>query len=401
MRVLQALKPADMASLFHVLGLFGFDFEAKPELLGALLPRAEALLPNMKPFEVTSLYWGLGMTRQVTNSLFADLTAIVRRLQQQQSAAQARLQELQEQHAVQQQPAAGDGDGDAVSQQQHPEQQQQQQRRSGKQQLPQTPEVAQLQARARQLPDSLQRQAFQAFIAARMEGAPVELPVDVLSALQSAWLASSRHSAGSGGSSSYARGGRALQPLLLELEWLLGALRIKARVGVRSKLDKLVPVDVELLASGQRCVALQVLDEHEVARDGTRLATVAWEEDVLRRNGYDDVHWLRVADYKRVPKERRPRYIGDLLRKLGISPQERLLAAAERAWLEAGCKPGGGGSGGSSSGGSWGDKAGAGGISAAEADVLMQGGSGGGWAMGGRGTRSRRGSPPSGSGKRR
>jgi hypothetical protein len=139
-----------------------------------------------------------------------------------------------------------------------------------------------------------------------------------------------------------------------------------------------------------------------VCLDGFRLAPVAWEEDVLRRNGYDDVAWLRVAEYRRVPKEARVRYLADLLRKLGISVQERLLAATERAWLDAGCARPTGGVGGVGSiglggipggGGSWRGQVGASGISAAEADVLMQDGGGGGrgWASGGRSSRGRHG----------
>lgn len=389
---MQALKPADMASLFHVLGLFGFDFSTKPELLQQLLPRAKELLPQMKPFEVTSMYWGLGMSRQVSNSLFRDLTHIVSKLQQQQMHAQERLQQLQGQEQQQPQQGSEAVTGGAAAPTQ-PKSSQQQRRQE---QQPSAKELQQLRARAQQMPESLQRQAFQAYIAARLEDEPVELPPDVLDAFRAAWIAGSKTSSRDA-SRMRGHGGRALQPLLAELDWVLQQLRIRARIAVRSKLDKLVPVDVELVASGQRLVALQVLDDNEVDDLGTKLAPVQWEEDVLKRNGYEEVHWLRVGDYKRVPKEKRPRFVADVLRKLGITPQERLLAAAEREWVKAGCKPTDSGGGGSGSGGSdsWGDKVGAGGISAAEADVLMQdGGSAGsgGWASGGRGSRSRRGS---------
>jgi len=346
-----------MASLFHVLGIFGFDFNSKQELLQQLLPRAQELLPQMKPFEVTSLFWGLGMIRQVDNQLFQDITAIVAKLQQQQTQAQAKLQEQQEQEQEQ-------------------EQDQQQ--------------VAVLQARARQLSDSLQRQAFQAYIAARLEGVAVELPPEVLDALRGAWLAGNRSSRKNGGK-------QQLDPLLAEFEWLMQEMRVKGRVATRSKLDKLLAVDVELVASGQRLVAVQLLTDNELDSMGSRLAAVQWEEDVLRRNGYDEVYWLRVSDYKRVPKASRPRFVADLLRKLGVNPQERLLLAAVKAWAAAGCKPvgrsgrGSDGSSGSGVGGSWGNRSSAGDISAAEADVLMQDSSGsGGWASGGRGTRSKR-----------
>jgi hypothetical protein len=344
-----------MASLFHVLGIFGFDFSNKQEQLQQLLPRAQTLLPQMKPFEVTSLYWGLGMIRQVDNDLFRDITAIVEQLQQQQLQAQARLAEQQQQQQQQAQ---------AV-----PQQQQQQ-----------------LQARSRQLSESLQRQAFQAYIAARLEGVNVELPGDVLDALRSGWLAGNRSSRG---------GKQRTDPLLAEFEWFMQEMRVKGRVGTRSKLDKLLAVDVELVASGQRLVALQLLPDAELDSMGSKLATVQWEEDVLRRNGYDEVFWLHVSEYKRVPKASRPRYFADLLRKLGVNPQERLLLATEKAWAAAGCKPTGSSSssrgGGSGGVGGWSGRAGD--ISAAEADVLMQDGgssSAGGWASGGKGTRSRK-----------
>lgn len=345
-----------MASLFHVLGIFGFDFSNKQHQLQLLLPRATALLPQMRPFEVTSLYWGLGMIRQVDNSLFRDVTAIVARLQQQQLAAAARLAELQ-----------------------------QQQGEEGEQQ----PEQQQLQAKARQLSESLQRQAFQAYIAARLEGIEVELPGDVLEALRGAWLAGNRSSNRVG-----SPGKQRLDPLLAEFEWIMRELRVKGKVGVRSKLDKLLAVDVEVVATGQRLVALQLLPDAELDSMGSKLAAVQWEEDVLRRNGYDEVFWLRVSEYRGVPKAARVRYFADLLRKLGVSPQERLVAAAEKAWVDAGCKPvGGSGRGGSGGAGGWGTRgAAAGDITASEADILMQDGSssGGGWASGGRGSRSKR-----------
>eukprot|EP00775_Hariotina_reticulata_P012922 gene12923-13049_t len=91
-------------------------------------------------------------------------------------------------------------------------------------------------------------------------------------------------------------------------------------------------VDLELQASGQRLVAVQILDEHSTDHQGNKLASVLWEEDVLRRNGYDDIFWLRVSELKKIPVERRVRYFVDILRKLGVNPQERLVAAAEKAW---------------------------------------------------------------------
>jgi hypothetical protein len=361
----QSLKPADIASLFHVLGIFGFDFSTRQEQLQQLLARASALLPNMKPFEVTSLFWGLGMIREVDNTLFRDITVAVMRLQQQQAQAQAQLAELQQQQ----------------QQQQDPQQQQQQQ------------QMAALQARARQLPDSLQRQAFQAYIAARLEDVAVELPADVLDALRQAWLAGSRNSS----SSSSSRGRAGPDPLLAEFAWFLREFDVGGKVGVRSQVDGLVPVDVQLMASGQRCVALQLLPDAELDNNGSKLATVRWEEDVLYRNKYDVVHWLSVSDYTRIPPAAKPRYVAELLRKFGVNPVERKMAAAEKAWIAAGCKPGSSGGRGSGSrggdGSSWGGRRGAGDISAAEADVLMQDGgssSAGGWASGGRGTRSKR-----------
>jgi hypothetical protein len=375
-----------MASLFHVLGIFGFDFDNRQAQLQQLLARAQALLPQMKPFEVTSMYWGLGMIRQVDNTLFRDITGIVAALQQQQLAAQARLAEQQQQ---QQSGAGGAADAQQPQQQQQPQQAQQQ-----------------LQARARQLSESLQRQAFQAYIAARLEGVTVELPGDVLGALRGAWLAGNNRGGSSSSSSSSSKGSSRrprVDPLLAEFDWFMQELRVKGRVGTRSKLDKLLPVDVELVASGQRLVALQLLHESELDSMGSKLAVVQWEEDVLRRNGYDEVCWLHVAEYRRIPKGSRPRYFADLLRKLGVNPQERLLLAAEKAWAAAGFRPVGGGSSGSSGSGSggWGGGGRGGGavagdISAAEADVLMRDGGGssssgaGGWASGGRGMRSRR-----------
>eukprot|EP00879_Flechtneria_rotunda_P006429 GHRR01006755.1.p1 GENE.GHRR01006755.1~~GHRR01006755.1.p1 ORF type:complete len:510 (+),score=197.47 GHRR01006755.1:113-1531(+) len=353
----QALKPADVASLFHVLGIFGFDFSTKPDILQQLLPRATELLPQMKPLEITSLYWGLGLTRQVDSALFRQLTDMIAKLHQQQE--QAALQ-LQQQPQLEQQ------------------------------------RLRLLQQQAKQLPGSLQRQAFQAYIAARLEEVAIQLPVSALQAFRDAWIA--------GNSSKRQQ----QSPLLADVEWMLQQLRIKAQVATRSKLNQLLTVDIELNASGGRVVALQLLADHSTDTQGAKLAPVQWEEDVLRRNGYDDVYWLRVEEYKRCPKEKRVRYVADVLRKLGINPQELLLKAAEKGWVEGGRMDGKGSATGANassraaargSGGSW-DAVGAGGIRASEADVLLQERGGrssnskggvGGWASGGRGSRSRRG----------
>lgn len=343
--VSQALKPADVASLFHVLGIFGFDFDipAHKPLLQTLLPRAAELLPQMKPSEVTSLYWGLGMTKQVNNDLFQQLTTVVAKLQQQAAAGQQQQQRLGQRR--QQQDA---------------------------------------QQRVLQMPASLQRQAFQAFIAAKLEDVDVSLPGDVLAAFRDAWMEGS----GSGGSSGGGKRKRQqLRPLLEELQWMLQAFMVKARVNCRSKLDGLVTVDIELNASGQRLVAIQILDEHDVDSQGHRLAPVLWEEDLLHRNRYDQVYWVQVSDYKRCPKEKRPRFLADVLQRVGVNPKDRLVSAAESAWVAAGCKVPAAGAAGVSAG--W-DTVGSGGISASEVDILLQDGRGGGGYASGGGRGSRR-----------
>jgi hypothetical protein len=227
------------------------------------------------------------------------------------------------------------------------------------------------------------------------------LHAEVLEELRSAWLA------GSSGSSSSRRKQQQqqenLQPLLADLAWMLQQMKVKSRCNVRSKLDQLLVVDLELQASGQRLVALQILDEHSTDHQGNKLASVLWEEDVLRRNSYDDIFWLRVSELKRIPVEKRVRYFVDILRKLGVNPQERLVAAAEKAWVQGGrmsggsaaAAGGGAAAAGAVTGSSWGMK-GASGMSASELDVLMhdkgssRSGMAGGWSSGGRGSRSRR-----------
>ncbi|WIA37097.1 hypothetical protein OEZ86_014066 [Tetradesmus obliquus] len=220
----QALKPADVASLFHVLGLFGFDLagQLQQQQQAALLARAQQLLPQMKPSEAASLYWGMGMARFVHCELFVELTETLGKLAQQQLAAQAAL----EQQGVDWQ-----------------QQQQQQRQRPGQQQQQQ--------------------------------------------------------------------------------------------------------------GDGQ------------------------------------------VAEWKACPKAARLRLFAEVLRRAGVNPQERLVAAAEKAW-QAGRMDKGSGRGGSrgavqQQGGDGLGMVGASGIRASEADLLMQdrGGAVGGWASGGRGTRSR------------
>jgi hypothetical protein len=360
-----------VASLFHVLGLFGFDFSSQlpQEQQTALLSRAQQLLPQMKPSEATSLYWGLGMARLVHCELFDQLTETVAKLAQQQLAAQAALQE------------------------QGIDWQQRQQQQVDKQ-------TRQLQEQARLLPDSLQRQAFQAFIASRLEGAQgASLQPDVMAAFKSAWEAGLAGSSSAGGNRRQRRQQQQhrQQPLLQDLDWMLQQLSIKAAVGRRSR-DGLLHVDLDLQASGQRRVALQLLEPHSCSSDGQKLAPAQWEEDVLLRNEFDAVIWWQIAEWKACPKPARVRLFAEVLRRAGVNPQERLVAAAEKAW-QAGRMDRSSGRGGSSSrggaqqqGGEGLGMVGASGIRASEADLLMQdrgGAVGGGWASGGRGTRSR------------
>ncbi|KAF6264773.1 hypothetical protein COO60DRAFT_1698137 [Scenedesmus sp. NREL 46B-D3] len=381
----QSLKPADVASLFHVLGLFGFDFSSQlpQEQQAVLLARAQQLLPQMKPSEATSLYWGMGMARLVHCELFSQLTETVAKLAQQQLAAQAQLQQQ------------------GVDWQQQPRQQQQQQQQADKQ-------VRQLQEKARLLPESLQRQAFQAFIASRLEEAEgSSLQPDVMAAFKSAWEAGLAGASASGGNRRQRRQQQhRQQPLLQDLEWMLQQLGIKAAVGRRSR-DGLLHVDLDLQASGQRRVAVQLLEPHSCSSDGQKLAAAQWEEDVLLRNGFDAVVWWQVGEWKACPKPARVRLFTDVLRRAGVNPQERLVAAAERAWQAGRMDRGGGrGAGGGGSAarqhGSEGlGMVGASGIRASEADLLMREreGTAGGWASGGRGSRSR--ARSSGAGPRR
>jgi hypothetical protein len=372
--LLQSLKPADVASLFHVLGLFSFDFSSQlsQEQQTTLLARAQQLLPQMKPSEAASLYWGLGMARLVHCALFNELTQTVAKLAQQQLAAQALLQQQ------------------GVEWQQQQRQQQQQQQQVDKQ-------LRQLQETARLLPDSLQRQAFQAFIASRLEEAEgAALQPEVMAAFKSAWEAGLAGSSSSGGNRRQRRQQQQQhrqQPLLQDLEWMLQQLSIKAAVGRRSR-DGLLHVDVDLLASGQRRVALQLLEAHSCSSDGQKLAPAQWEEDVLLRNGFDAVVWWQVAEWKACPKPARVRLFAEVLRRAGVNPQERLVAAAEKAWQAGRMDRSSKGAGSSSFAQQQGSEGlgmvGASGIRASEADLLLQDrGTGGGWASGGRGSRSR------------
>ena len=159
-----------------------------------------------------------------------------------------------------------------------------------------------------------------------------------------------------------------------------------------------------LTGGGGRPVASQLVWGQEVDDAGGRLGPVALEDDVLKVNEFQHVHWLRVTELKRVPHARRPRYLADVLRRLGVGVQERLLTAAEASWAERAGGAGSGGRGAGAGGGRRGgsgplDLVGSGGITASEADVLMRDrhssssstASGGGWASGGRGSRSQRG----------
>jgi hypothetical protein len=190
---------------------------------------------------------------------------------------------------------------------------------------------------------------------------------------------------------------------------MLQQLGIKAAVGKRSG-DGLLHVDLDLQASGGRRVALQLLEPHSCSSDGQKLAPAQWEEDVLLRNEFDAVIWWQIAEWKACPKPARVRLFAEVLRRVGVNPEERLVAAAEKAW-QAGRMDRSSGRGGNSS--SRGAKqqgreglgmVGASGIRASEADLLMQdrgGAVGGGWASGGRGTRSRARNNGGGSSRRR
>jgi hypothetical protein len=216
--------------------------------------------------------------------------------------------------------------------------------------------------------------------------------------LKSAWEAGLAGNSSSGGNRRQRRQQQQQhrqQPLLQDLEWMLQQLSIKAAVGRRSK-DGLLYVDVDLQASGQRRVALQLLEPHSCSSDGQKLAPAQWEEDVLLRNGFDAVVWWQVAEWKACPKPARVRLFAEVVRRAGVNPQERLVAAAEKAWqagrMDRSSSRGSGSSGFMQQQDTDGlGMVGASGIRASEADLLMQdrGGAVGGWASGGRGSRSR------------
>ncbi len=248
-----ALAPADVASLFHALGAFGHAPPAAA--LAALLPRAAEVLPRMAPLEAASLYRGLGLSGQVHNAVWEELT------------------------------------------------------------LRGLPDAW----RAGRLGPETKRMAFQGFLAGKLEGAEAAPPGEVLVDLKAAWddgLAQRprcgfARNGGGGGD-----GGRR-SALGAEVHSLLDQLGVKHDVDVPTR-DGLSVVDVQLRASGGRWVALQITGEHEFASNsGQKLGPAALQQALLEKAGYE-VRWLSVRDIADKPPHRRAFYLAELLRSLGV-----------------------------------------------------------------------------------
>jgi hypothetical protein len=178
---------------------------------------------------------------------------------------------------------------------------------------------------AGQLTPSTKRMAFQGFLAGRLRGARASLPADAAVALKAAWAEglAARPRTGPGA----AAGGRR-SPLGAEVRALLDQLGVKHDADVPTR-DGLSVVDVQLRAGGGRWVALQVAGEHEFSSNGgARLGPAALQEALLEKAGYA-VRWLSVHDLGSKPPHRRPLYMAELLRGLGVGVGRDALRAAE------------------------------------------------------------------------
>jgi hypothetical protein len=310
------LAPADVASLFHALGAFGRAPEGPAG--PQLLARAAELLPRMSPLEAASLYRGLGLAGQTDSAAWGELTARV---------------------------------------------------------IPEACAAGALDAAGK-------RMAFQGFLAGRLAGTEGVMPGPVLLELKGAWDAGLAARPRSGGPGRSASGGAGPPPrrnaLGAEVHALLSDLGVRHDVDVTTR-DGLSVVDVQLQASGGRWVALQVAGEHEFASNGgQRLGPAALQQALLEKAGYE-VRWLGVHDLADKPPHKRPLYMVELLRALGVGvPRAAERAAEERAEAGPGApapargRRGRGGRGGG--GGGDGDGGGDGGtvVKAFEAELLFE-----------------------------
>jgi hypothetical protein len=322
----QRLTPADVASLFHGLGSFGHI--PSPSMLDAVLPRLLDLLPKMKPLEVSSTFWGMGLC-----------------------------------HVPAQHPAWVKISGEV---------------------LPALHGAGRLDA-------SLLRQAFQGFLAARLhDKATPKLDAGLTRAMWEAWgeglqaavtareLDGSSSSSGGGGGGGGARaavaagrkgseggmvrgagaggggssrGGRLDGSVRGQVLRLLDELGIVVHAVGQTTSDGLVIVDVHLRAGGSREVALQLVGEHNYVAcgpsKGRLMGPALWQQDVLERNGFEVV-FLPQAEYAAVASTKRAEFMSDLLSRLGIHVKKHVLAAvvARRAEQQAARKAGGAGGGG-------------------------------------------------------
>lgn len=297
---MQATTPADMASLFHSLGVFGH--RPAPAELDVLLPRAAALLPRMSPAEVASLYWGLGMVRATDNALFLQLT----------STTLPGLWAAQQLGPVPSSSSEGEASSSSSS---SPASSRSSSRAGGSRRGGSSSSSSKAGSR---VTDSLKRQAFQGYLAGKLEGVPGKWPAPLLAACREAWGRSA--------------GGAEPCAAVAELRALAKQLGVLL-LGQKRTQDGLIELDLALQASGERLVVVQVLLPHDVASNsGELLAPVRWQRDILERNGFDEVHFLPAADYQRVPLSSRPQFLADLLRRLGINVRREALVAARQQW---------------------------------------------------------------------
>lgn len=156
------------------------------------------------------------------------------------------------------------------------------------------------------LTDSLLRQAFQGWLAARLAGSSSSLPPLpplLVDGMKRAWMTSVH--------------GAETNAIAEEIVGVLKSLKIQHDARRPTK-DGLVSIDVALRPGPNRFVALQIVREHDhTCNTGQSLGPLLLRGQILERNGWE-VRSLRVKDYLAVDPIMRPLYVAEVVKGLGI-----------------------------------------------------------------------------------